>query len=327
MKNSCRLGTVFLLIWSIAVAAQTRTPQFRQVNKFIVGGEGGWDYIRYDAAAHRLFIAHGNRILVVDAATGQQIGALASHGAHGIALVSELNRGFFTNGRVGTVTAFDSKTLKPLGDIKAGENPDAIIYDEFSRRVVVMNGRSKELMAIDPQQMKVVATVPLGGKLEYAATDKDRVYVNVESSSEIAVVDSKSWTPVQRWKLNGCEDPTGLAIDRKSGHLFAACGNAKMVVLDTKNGALVETLPTGKGSAGAAFDPALNVAFASNGDGTLTVIEQTADGRYKVAENVATQRGARTLALDSASHTIYLPTQDERGFCVLVVAPTEKPQR
>jgi DNA-binding beta-propeller fold protein YncE len=312
-----------LVVLLLGAAAQPQAPQFRVRNKFIVGGEGGWDYIFYDPAGRRLFVAHHDRILVIDAQSGKPLGAMPADGAHGIALVPELNRGFFTNGRAGTVTVFDTNTLRPVGQIKAGENPDAIVYDEFSKRVIVMNGRSHELMAIDPQPMKVVATVPLGGKLEYAATDKDHVYVNVENTGELAVVDSKSWKPVARWKLNGCDDPTGLAIDRQRGHLFTVCGNAKMLVVDANNGAVLQTLPTGKGTDGAAFDPALKVAFASNGEGTLTVIESTGNGSYRVAENVPTQRGARTMALDPASHTAYLPTQDERGFCVLVIAPAK----
>jgi len=298
-----------LCVLALAIAAPP-PPRFELMNKFILGGEGGWDYITYDGMGKRLFAAHNDQILVVNAESGKQIGAMPAHGAHGIALVPEFNRGFFTNGKAGTVTAFDASTLNIVSEIKAGENPDAILYDEFSKRVIVMNGRSKELMAIDPGEMKVIATVPLGGKLEYAATDQGHVYVNVEDTAEIAVVDSTSWNPVQRWKLRGCEEPTGLAIDRTKGHLFSVCSNGRMLVVDAKSGNVIATLHTGAGTDGAAFDPGLKLVFASNGQGTLTVVQRAKDGNYEVAETVSTQHGARTLALDSISHRIYLPTAE-----------------
>jgi YVTN family beta-propeller protein len=263
-----------------------------------------------DPTGNRLFIAHSSSIVVVDLTSGKQVGEIPAAGAHGIALVPDKQRGFSTNGRAGTVTVFDLQTLKPQSEIKVGENPDAIIYDPHSQRVIVMNGRSQELMAIDPANLKVVATVPLGGKLEFAAADSAHVYVNVEDKGEIASVDTKTWKVAQRWKLNGCEDPSGLALDDKLGRLFAVCGNKQMVVVDTNTGNLIATLPTGDGTDAAAFDPELKYAFASNGEGTLTVVRQTRDGKYEVAGNVKTARGARTMALDPKSHRIYVATAE-----------------
>jgi DNA-binding beta-propeller fold protein YncE len=173
-----------------------------------------------------------------------------------------------------------------------------------------MNGRSKDLMAIDPATLKVDATIPLGGKLEFAAADAGHIYVNVEDTGEIASVDTKSWKADQRWKLKDCEEPSGLAIDKKLGRLFSVCGNKKMVVVDTRTGNLIATLPTGNGTDAAGFDPDLNYAFASNGEGTLTVVRGTKDGNYEVAGNVDTARGARTMALDPRSHKIYLATAE-----------------
>ena len=304
MCSSCSRFPTHLLI------AQSTKPLYEQTAKWTLGGEGGWDYLTLDPAGNRLFIAHSTTILVIDLGTGKQVGEIPANGAHGIALVPEKHLGFSTNGRAGTVTVFDSETLKPQSEIKAGENPDAIMYDSHSGKVIVMNGRSKDLMAIDPATLKVVATIPLGGKLEFAAADAGHVYVNVEDTGEIASIDSKTWKLSQRWKLNGCEEPSGLALDDKLGHLFAVCGNKQMVIVDTRTGKQIASVPTGGGTDAAAFDPDKKLAFASNGEGTLTVVRRAKGGKYEVAGNVATARGARTMALDPKSHKIYLATAE-----------------
>ncbi|HVP44527.1 MAG TPA: YncE family protein [Terriglobales bacterium] len=299
-----------LLTVTAGWAAPQSQPPFQKAATYALGGEGGWDYVTYDPDGNRLFIAHGKEILVADAASGKKLGAVPAEGAHGTALVPDLGRGFSTNGRAGTVTVFDLHSLKPIQDIKVGEGPDAIIYDPNSKRVVVMHGRSKDVMAIDPAAMKVVATVPLGGKLEFAAADKDHVYVNLEDKGEIADVDSRTWTVAQRWKLADCEEPSGLALDTEGHRLFAVCGNKKMQIVDARNGKLIASVPTGGGTDAAAYDPGLKLAFASNGEGTLTVVRETKGGQYEVAENVTTQRGARTMALDPKTHTVFLPTAE-----------------
>ena len=335
MRRIFELALVALLLTAVAVAGEA--PLYHQVAKFTLGGEGGWDYLTYDPAGDRLFIAHNKAVLVVAAADGKPLGEIPAEGAHGTALVPDKNRGFITNGRAGTVTVFDLKTLKPTGEIKAGENPDAVIYDSYSKRVLVMNGRTHDLMAIDPDSLRVVATVPLGGKLEFAAADRGHVYVNVEDTGEIASVDSKSWKLEQRWKLEGCEEPSGLALDPSTHHLFSVCGNSLMMVVDVHNGKIVAKLPTGAGTDAAAFDAERKLAFASNGEGTLTVVRQTKGGQYEVAENDSTQRGARTLALDPRSHKIFLvtaelgpPAEGQRRpsvkpgtFTLLVYAPSK----
>lgn len=299
------------LLLAGAAMAQSAPQLYQQVAKFDVGGEGGWDYVTYDATSNRLFLGHGMEIAVVDVASGKKTGSIPATGAHGVAIVADKNLGFSTNGRAGTVTVFDLKTLAPKQDIKAGENPDAIIYDHYAKKVIVMNGRSKDVMVIDPDSLKVIATIPLGGKLEFAAADAGHVYVNVEDTGEIAAVDSKTWKADRRWKLADCEEPSGLALDERAHHLFSVCGNKKMVVLDTNNGQIVSTVDTGAGTDGAAFDPGLGYAFASNGaDGTLTVVKRGQDGKYTVAANVPTQRGARTIAVDPKSHKVFLPTAE-----------------
>ncbi len=299
-----------VLLLAGAVMAQS-APVYKQTAKFEIGGEGGWDYITYDPDSNRLFVGHSMEITVVDVATGKKTGSVPANGAHGVAVVVDKNLGFSTNGRAGTVTAFDLKTLQPKAEIKAGQNPDAIIYDHYSKRVVVMNGGSKDLMVIDPDSLKVVATVLLGGKLEFAAADSSHVYVNVEDTGEIASVDSKTWKADQRWKLTGCDEPSGMAIDEKSNHLFSVCGNKKMVVVDTKNGHLLSTIVTGDGTDGAGFDPELGYAFASNGEGTLSVVKPGKEaGTYALVASVPTQRGARTMAVDPKSHKVFLPTAE-----------------
>ena len=306
MKNLLRL---FMLLYAVVAFSQTSKPAYEQTAKWTIGGEGGWDYLTLSPNGDRLFVAHMNKIEVLDTSNGKVVGEIPANGAHGIALVPEKNLGFSTNGRAGTVTVFDLDTLKPQTEIKAGENPDAIIYDPHSKHVIVMNGRSKDLMSIDPATLKVVATVPLGGKLEFAAADEGHVYVNVEDLGEIAAVNTKTWKQDQRWKLNGCEEPSGLALDAKRKVLFSVCGNKVMVVVSTKDGKLVATLPTGAGTDAAKFDPELKRAFASNGEGTLTVVQES-EGKYDVRGNVETARGARTMALDPKTHKIYLATAE-----------------
>ena len=305
-----KLTILFLLLHAAVVFSQTSKPLYQQTAKWTIGGEGGWDYLTLSPGGDRLFIAHTNKIEVIDTSSGKIVGEVPANGAHGVAIVPEKNLGFSTNGRAGTVTVFRLDTLKPEADIKVGENPDAIIYDDHSKKVIVMNGRSKDLMAIDPATLKVAATVPLGGKLEFAAADAGHIYVNVEDLGEIAVVNTKTWKEEQRWKLNGCEEPTGLALDTKQNVLFSVCGNKIMVVVATKDGKRLATLPTGGGTDGAKFDPGLRRAFASNGEGTLTVVQESKTGKYEVLGNVATARGARTMAIDPKTHKLYVATAE-----------------
>jgi YVTN family beta-propeller protein len=338
MTRFQRVSVVLSLLIGVGWA-QPAPSLYKQVAKFEVGGDGGWDYITYDASSNRLFVGHNMEITVVDAATGKKTGSIPANGAHGAAVIPEKNLGFSTNGRAGTVTVFDLKTLQPKQEIKAGENPDAITYDRYSKKVIVMNGRSKDVMVIDPDALKVVAIVPLGGKLEAATSDSTHIYVNVEDTGEIASVDSKTWKADHRWKLTGCEEPSGMGIDEKKHLLFSVCGNKKMVVVDATSGQILGTLDTGAGTDGGGFDPGLGYAFASNGgDGTLTVVKAGNDGKYVVAENVPTQRGARTMAVDPTSHRVFLPTAEfgppaegqsrpsikPGSFVTLVYAPTKE---
>jgi len=264
-----------------------------------------------DAKTKRLYVPRSSRVAVLDAETGKPVGEIPdTAGVHGVALAPDLGKGFTSNGRAGTVTVFDLASLKVLSELKAtGENPDAILYEPVTKRVLAFNGRTANVTAFDAASGAVAGTIPVGGKPEFAGSDASgRVFVNIEDASEIAVIDAKSLTVSARWKLPGCKDPTGLALDAKGGRLYAGCGNKVAAVVSTADGRLLATVPTGEGTDGVSFDPEKGLAFVSNGEGTLTVIRETAPGVFTAIQNVPTQRGARTVALDEATHRLYLPT-------------------
>jgi DNA-binding beta-propeller fold protein YncE len=285
---------------------------YRLVDTIKLGGDGGWDYLAFDPPSRRLFVSHGTHVVVVDADTRAVVGDIPdTPGVHGIAIAGDLGRGFISNGRSASATIFDLKTLGRIGEVKTGENPDAILYDRASGRVFTFNGRSGDATAFDAARGTVAGTVPLGGKPEFAvADDKGRVYVNIEDKSEIVALDSRSLQVEGRWPLKPCQEPSGLAFDREHGRLFSVCRNNLMAVVDTVSGRVITTLPIGSGVDGAAFDPATRLAFSSNGEGTVTVVHEDSPEAFRVVETVKTQRGARTLALDPKTHRIFLSTAE-----------------
>jgi DNA-binding beta-propeller fold protein YncE len=203
------------------------------------------------------------------------------------------------------------KTLKVLGKVKTGENPDAILYDSASRRIFTMNGRSRDTTAIDAAEGTVAGSIPLDGRPEFAVADGDgHLYVNLEDKSEIAVLDPRGLRVKSRWPLAPCEEPSGMAFDAKHRRIFVGCANKLMAVVDADKGKVITTLPIGEGVDASAFDPETHLAFSSNGDGTLTIVRQQTPDQYTVAGNVETARGARTMALDHGKHRIYLVTAD-----------------
>jgi DNA-binding beta-propeller fold protein YncE len=248
--------------------------------------------------------------VVVDVDTRTMVGDIPdTPGVHGIAIATDLGRGFVSNGRAGTATIFDLKTLGKIGEVKTGQNPDAILYDGASGRVFAFNGRSADATAFDAATGAVAGTIPLGGKPEFAVADgKGRIYVNVEDTSEIVSLDSKSLQVKSRWPLKPCEEPSGLAFDAEHRRLFAVCRNQLMAVVDAASGRVVTTLPIGRGVDGAAFDPATGLAFSSNGEGTVTVVHEDSPESFRIVETVRTQAGARTLALDPKTHRVFLST-------------------
>jgi len=293
-------------------AALAALSGYHLIKKIPLGGEGGWDYLTFDPGSKRLFISRATHVMVLDAASGKVVGDVPDTlGVHGIALAPEFGRGFTSNGRAGTVSIFDSKTLGFIGQVNAGQNPDAIVYDPASKRVFAMNGRSSDATAIDAASGKVAGTVPLGGKPEFAVADgRGRIYDNLEDKSQLLAIDAGKLEVVARWPLAPCERPTGLAMDRDHRRLFAGCANKLMAVVDADSGKLITTLPIGSGVDATAYDPGLQCAYASNGDGTLTVVHEDAPDKFTVLQNVPTQRGARTMALDPETHHVYLVTAD-----------------
>ncbi len=311
-RSSRFANSLFFLLLSAATTAAAQPSGYHLLKRITLGGEGGWDYLTVDVQARRLYISRSTRVMVVDADSGAAVGEIPdTRGVHGIALAPEFGRGFTSNGRAATVTIFDLKTLKKLGEAKTGANPDAIVYDSASKRVFTFNGASKDVTAINGATGEVAGTVPLEGKPEFAVVDDaGHIYVNLEDKNELVVLDSQKLAVLHRWPLKGCEEPSGLALDAKNRRLFSGCSNRVMAVMDADTGRVVATLPIGAGVDATAYDADTHLAFSANGDGTLTVIRAESPEKYAVVENVATRRGARTLALDPKTHNVYLVTAE-----------------
>ena len=309
LKLKSTLCAGLLLLASLPAAAAG--SGYHVTQKYALGGEGGWDYLAMDSAARRLYVTRGIHVIVIDADSGKVVGDITDlSGVHGVALAPDLGRGFISNGRSSVITIFDLKTLKVLDTVKStGENPDAILYDPATKRVFAFNGRSKSATVVDGATGKVAGTIALDGKPEFAAADgKGKVFVNIEDKNEVAAIDAQKLAVLGTWPLAGCEEPSGMAIDRAHGRLVIGCGNKVMPIVDTASGKVVATAPIGEGVDATGFDPGAGLAFSSNGEGTLTVVHEDSPDKWTVVENVPTQRGARTLAVDEKEHRVYLVT-------------------
>ncbi len=307
------LPVVVLLLAGLAGWAQPAAGPYKVLKKIALGGEGKWDYVTLDAEARRLYIPRGSHVMVMDVDREKIVGDIPmTKGVHGVALAPKHQRGFTSNGGDSTVTIFDLRTLKEVQPpVKVGSRPDSILYDPATDRVFTFNGGSKDATALDAGTGKVVGSISLGGRPEGAVADgKGTIYVNIEDKNELVAFDGKTLTVKSRWPLAPGETPTGLAMDHGKHRLFATCRNEKMVILDAQGGKVLATLPIGKGTDACVFDAKAKVAFSSNRDGTLTVVEEQAGGKYRVAQNVATEYGAKTMALDPKTHKLYLPTAD-----------------
>ncbi len=297
-----------VLVCVLAVAVVQAADVYHQVKEIAIGGEGGWDYLIVDPAAHRLYTSHATKIVVADTETGKVIGEIPDlAGVHGIALAPELGRGFTSNGRANTST-IDLKTLKPLGTVATGANPDSIRYSPSRKEVWAFNHTGQSVTVFEAQTGKIIATIDVGGDLEEAVEDAaaNRMYVNVEDKGAIGVIDTQKHTLVATWPMAGCEGPTGLAFDAAHHLLLSAC-DGKMAVTDSTSGKAVTSFPIPDGVDGNGFDPATGYAFASSRTGVLVVAHEDAPNKFTVVQTVKTQPSGRTMWLDRTTHNVYVP--------------------
>ena len=303
------MRNLFLITALLLLGALAANPQHYKISGRIpLEGDGGWDYLLVDPVNRQLYVSHNTQVEVLDLASEKPIAKITGmKRIHGIAVADDLNRGYISDGGDDTVVIFDLKSHAVLQKIPAGKNPDGILYDPYSKRVFAFNGRSDDVTAIDASSGKVVGTIALDGKPEFPVSDgKGNVYVNIEDKSEITQLDPQTLKVKKTWPLSPCQEPSGLAIDMEGRRLFSVCSNKKMVVVNADSGEVIATVAIGDGPDAAAYDPGSKLVFSSNGEGTLTVVRQDGTDKYSVFENVPTERSARTMALDTKTHTIYL---------------------
>lgn len=300
------LLTILFGFAAAAICGAQGTYHF--IKEIPIGGEGGWDYLAVDSAAQRLYVSHAAKVVVIDLSSDKVIGEITNTpGVHGIAVAPELGRGFISDGREAKAALFDLKTLQTISKVDTGENPDAILYEPAQKEVYTFNGRGHSATVIDAAAGKVAATIPLGGKPEFAQADVEagRIYDNIEDKSEVAVIDAKKHEVLNRWPIAPGESASGMAIDLKNHRLFLGCDNKMMVMMDSTSGKVLASVPIGSGVDANAFDPGTRLAFASCGDGTTTIAREDGD-KLAVVQTLQTERSARTMALDPKTHRIYL---------------------
>jgi YVTN family beta-propeller protein len=310
--------TLFLLGTIVSAAFSN---DYHLIKKIPLSGTGSWDYLTVDEGARRLYVSHGVQVEVLDIDSGEIVGRISdTPGVHGIAIAPELGRGFVSDGQSSKVTIFDLKTLKSIAEVPTGKKPDAIIYDPATSRVFAFNGGSNSTTVIDAANGKVAGTIDLGGGPEFAAADgKGSVFDNLEDESLVLKIDARKLTVEQRWKTTPCESPSSMAMDRPNRRLFIGCRSHVMAVMNADTGKVITTLPIGDHVDATAFDPETRLIFNSNGEGTITVIHQDSPDQYSVVENVKTLPRAKTMALDSKTHQLFLSTAEEGQFEILVV--------
>ncbi len=305
----------FIMIATASIWCTVCTPYsradgpYRLLKEIPVGGDGGWDYLSIDESARRLYVTHASKIVVIDMDKEQVVGEIAdTPGVHGLGLAPELQRGFSSNGQESKSSIVDLKTLKTLSKVDTGNNPDAILYEPGQQEVYTFNGRGQSATVFDAKTGKVVTTIALPGRPEFAAADPKagRVYNNIEDKSTVVVIDAKTHKITDTWPIAPGEEAAGLAIDVAHHRLFLGCHNKLMVMMDSANGKVVATVPIGERVDANAFDPGTQLALSSNGDGTVTIAHEDAPDKLTVVQQLTTERGARTMALDLATHKIYL---------------------
>ncbi len=301
-----------LLLLGLAVMARgSARPQepagFHVMRSISLGGDGSWDYLRFDPKGNRLFVSRSTRVMVVDLAEGKLAGEVSdTNGVHGVALDADLGRGVTSNGKANTATIFDLDSLKVLATVPTGAKPDGILWEPFTKTVLTMNGAADTVTIIDVASEKVLASIALPGRPESAVSDGNgKVFINLEDKNQIAEIDMTTRSVQQTWSLAGCTEPTGLAIDTMHARLFSACHNGALIVVDALTGGNILKVPIGLGVDAAAYDPDIHVVFTSNKEGSISVIEQTGADTYRNLQTVTTLPGAKTMALDPERHVVY----------------------
>ena len=310
MRSNVLHSLAALAACTLAYGAFAQQP-YHVVDHWKIGGTGGWDYLLADPGAHRLYVTHGSRVEVLDTGTGKMVGAITGlKGTHGVALDEDGKFGYISDGGANAVIVFDRKTLATVASIPAGTNPDGITYEPVTKTVWAFNGRSKNVTVIDTASRSVVATVALPGKPEFPQADgKGHVFDNIEDMNSIVRLDASSKTLTDTWKLAGCDSPSGMAIDREHSRLFSVCEGKKMAVVDAGTGKVISLPEIGDGPDAAGYDDKRQLAFSSNGEGTLTVVD--AKAAYKALEQLPTMKGARTMAYDSGKDRVYVVTAEQ----------------
>jgi DNA-binding beta-propeller fold protein YncE len=304
-----KLFATLLILFATTSFCYSQQHEYKVVKTFHIASSGGWDYIAVNN--DKLYVSHGTQVNILNKETGDSVGYVPNTtGVHGIAFDNELNKGYTSNGRLNTVTVFDLKTNEVLGQIAAGQNPDAIMYEPFTKWIITCNGRGHNLSLIDPKEGKTIDSIDVGGKPETAASDGNgKVFVNIEDKGEIAEVDLKKRSVTNRWSLSPGQGPTGLCYDKSTKRLFAGCEKL-LVVLNAENGSVVDKITIGDGCDGVAFDSKNKIIYTSNGEGNISVVKEVNADKYALVGNYPTKRGARTITIDEKSGTLYLPTAE-----------------
>ena len=311
------VAALLSLAMSLGAAAQSG---YKLLKKITIPGQGGWDYLTVDETNRRLYVSHGTQVEVIDLETDAVVGKIPdTPGVHGIAVAADIGRGFVSNGQSSNVTVFDLKTLKTLGQVPTGKKPDAIIFDPATSRVFAFNGASNSATVINAADSKVIGTVDLGGGPEFAVADgRGHVFNNLEDESQVLKIDAQKLSVDQRWPTAPCQSPSSMAMDRANQRLFVGCRSRVMAVINADTGHVVTTLPIGDHVDATAFDPELKLIFNSNGEGTITVVQQESPDKYSVLETLKSLPRAKTMSLDPKTHRLFLSTAENGQFEVLV---------
>jgi YVTN family beta-propeller protein len=304
----------------VTIGASFAAAGYHLLRTIPVGGTGGWDYLTVDEIGQRVFVSHETQVEVIDLTSNSVKGKIENTpGVHGIALAEDAGRGFISNGQASTVTVFDLKTLAPISQVPTGKKPDAIVYDPSTHRVFAMNGGSDSSTVIDAASGNVLGTIALGGGPEFAVADgRGSVFVNLEDQNQTLRIDAQDMTVKNRWPLAPCERPSSMAIDRAKHRLFIGCRSKLMAVVNSDNGNVIVTLPIGDHVDASAFDAASSLVFNSTGEGTVDVFHQDSPDKYTAVQRIPTHAGSKTMALNSKTHELLVPSNASGTFQILL---------